>query len=379
MFRRVAAVGVAVAVGVGILLGGLFAAGVVGLPDAGLEDNAWGEVDDERIEVVTTVWIDNPNPGLSAGDAAVDYALALNDVRLAEGSKTGIDVPAGNQTATFHTDLSYERLPAWWVTHIENDEVSDLAVEARTHVSVGPLSGAPTATHTDTVETDLEELIADSLAEMEGEHTASPIDLDDGLITETVEPRIVIEDSDAEWGAVTEDETELHATFRVHNPNPYPLATPAFTGDLELNDVPVAAWDAHDAEVLEGPDDAVILPGETEEITFAITLDNDRVAEWFASHVDAGERSDVAFTAQLAVSVNGHTVTVPADGEAVRCTYEMRTAIFVDQESGLEREGCALTPWLLSGEELERVGATIDLLTTDWWEGVLVGILETAP
>ncbi|WP_255192869.1 Water stress and hypersensitive response domain-containing protein [Natronobeatus ordinarius] len=378
MFRRAAAVVAALVVGVAVLLGGLFAAGVLGVPDAGLEDNAWGEVDDERIEVVTTVWIDNPNPGLSAGDAALDYALALNDVRLAEGSKAGIDVPEGNHTTTLHTDLYYERIPVWWVTHIENDEVSDLAVEAQTHVSVGPLSGSPTGTHTDTVETDLEELIADSLTEMEGEHTASPVELDDGPVTETVEPRVVIEDTDAEWGAVTEDETELHATFHVHNPNPYPLATPAFTGDLELNDVPVAAWDAGDAEVLEGPDDAIILPGETEELTFAITLDNDRVAEWFATHVDADERSVVAFTAQLAVSVNGHTVTVPADGEAVRCTYEMQTAIFVDQESGLEREGCALAPWLLSGEDLERVGATIDLLETDWWEGLLVGVLEPA-
>ncbi|AXR80071.1 Alcohol dehydrogenase [Natrarchaeobaculum sulfurireducens] len=52
----------------GVALGGLFATGALGVPDAGLEDNAWGEVDDERIEVVTAVWIDNPKPALEVAD-----------------------------------------------------------------------------------------------------------------------------------------------------------------------------------------------------------------------------------------------------------------------------------------------------------------------
>ncbi|APW97048.1 Water stress and hypersensitive response domain-containing protein [Halobiforma lacisalsi AJ5] len=347
MTGKGATVALALGVCLAAALGGLFAAGVLGVPDAGLEDNAWGEVDDERIEVLTTVWIDNPNPGVELDDLTLEYALAMNGVDLAEGTATDVAVPAGNSTTELRTDLRYERLPDWWVSHVRNDEASALEAGVTAHAEVGPFSGSPSHTYEDEIETDLEPMVAAALAEQEGEYSLSPVATDDGIQREldVVEPTVEIRDTDAEWGTVDDETTELHLTYEVYNPNAYPLATPSLTGEMEFNDRVVGDWQAHEVELLDADRDATIPPRSSRDLTFVVELDNDDVVDWFATHVDAGEVTDAEFRAQLALSVGGETVTIPENGDAIRCDYEMTTAIFVEQEAGLSDGECTLVPW----------------------------------
>ncbi|SDR28787.1 LEA type 2 family protein [Natronobacterium texcoconense] len=361
MIRKVFALVVVLGVCTTGALGGLYAVGAVGIPDAGLENNAWGEVDDERIEVVTTVWIDNPNPGIEPDDLSLEYDLALNGVHLASGSVDEVAAPSGNTTTEIRTDLRYGQLSDWWVSHIETDEVSTLEADVTTHATLGPLSGSPSYTHEDEIETDLEPMIEDALAEQEGEYSLSPVSTGSGVQSEVLEPTVEIRDTSAEWGEVDDEETELYLTYEVYNPNAYPLPTPALTGEMEFNDRIVADWDAHDVEVLDAANDAAIPPRSSREITFVATLSNDDAVDWFATHVDNDEVTDAEFRAQLAMSVAGETVTIPEDGDAIRCEYEMATAIFVDQEAGLTEEGCEVLPWATPEEgDLEEVGAAND-------------------
>lgn len=368
MLRKVAKVFLVCSVGIAAALGGLFAVGVIGVPDAGLEDNAWGEVSDDEIEVLTTVWIDNPNPGVSLGGTTVDYALAMNDVELATGSAADVRIPSGNTTTELRTDLQYRQLPAWWASHIRNDEVSELAVDTTADVEVGPISGSPSGTYTDETETDLETMIEGTLAESEGEHTLSPVTAGSGTASRTVEPTVEIRDTEAEWGNVTENRTELSLTFDVHNPNAYPLPTPALTGELEFNDYPVAHWEANEVELRHGAYNATIPPQGHREITFVAELDNDDVAAWFATHADNAEVTDAEMRAQLAMNVDGETRTIPEGEDAIHCEYEMRTDIFVEQEAGLERRRCTFVPWDAPDDEtFEHLGATLELTETEWW------------
>ncbi|WP_049928897.1 LEA type 2 family protein [Halopiger goleimassiliensis] len=362
MFGKVAKIGLALVLCSGVAIGGLFATGVLGIPDAGLADNEWGEVDDERIEVITTAWIDNPNPGIELDGVTVDYDLAMNDVDLAAGTVEDVSVPSGNSTTEIRTDLRYQQLPDWWVAHVQNDELSDLEADVTAHVALGPLSGSPSYTHTDEVETDLEPMIAEAMGAMEGTHSLSPVGTGEGPLGEFVEPTVEIRDTDATWGNVTENRTELHLTYEVHNPNAYPLPTPALTGELEFNDRFVAEWDAHDVELLHGGYDAVIPPRTSREITFVADLENDDVVDWFATHVDNEEFTDAELRAQLAMNVNGETLTIPDDEDAIQCSFDMRTDIFVDQDAGIDRTDCDLVPWVTPDRsDFEDLGATLSL------------------
>lgn len=351
----------------GLSIGALYVGGVIGLPDAGLESNAWGDVTDEEIEVVTTIWVDNPLFDITADELGLAYSLSMNGIGLADGNKSDIQIPEGNETTTLRTALNHQQLPAWWASHVQTDESSEMTVDTTAHVTIAGLSTSPSTTYSDTVETDLEGMIQQSLAEHEGEHTYDPIEVGSGVGTETVAPTIIVTDTDAHFERVTESETELHATVEIQNPNAYPLPRPALSGDLQLNEIELAQWNADETEVLNLGDDAVIPPGSSRDVTFVVIMDNQDVVDWFGTHVDADEYSTSTVTTQLAVSINGETLTIPAEEHALRCHGEMQTAIFVDQDQGYTHDQCELFHWDVSTDELADAGASIDLTTTDWW------------
>jgi LEA14-like dessication related protein len=217
--------------------------GVLGIPSAELEDNSWGEVGEERIEVITTITVDNPNPFGIGGEADVEYEITLQGVQLAEGEGNGVEIDSGENELQFRTDILYQRSPAWWSAHLNNDEVSDLRVDATVHTSVGPLSGSPSGTYEDEVDTDIEGALDEGFSEFEGEYSASRqgITAPDGT---AIEPTVEIENATTRWGEVTENRTEIVLTLQIHNPNAYPLPTPAFTGEFEMNNITMADWDA---------------------------------------------------------------------------------------------------------------------------------------
>ena len=371
--KRYAKIAAVVVLGLVLLVGLLFLLGVLGIPDAGLEDNSWGEVGDERIEVITTVWLDNPNPVGIGGDADAEYEIELQNVHLAEGEGTGLGVPAGQSAQELRTDLFYNQLPVWWHNHLTNGEVSDLQVNATVHTSVGPLSGSPSGSYEDTIETDIEGALDDGFSEFEGTYSGSGSDLrlPDGT---AIEPTVEVENVTTQWGEVTESETEIVVTAEIHNPNVYPIPTPAFAGHVKMNDIRVADWQADEVEVLDAEDDALIPGGETEERTFVAVMDNQRVPEWFATHVDRDERSDVEIAGQFALEISGSEVTMPNSEEAISCQYHLTTAIFVDQEADMQFEQCGVSPLEMTNAELERAGATLDLTETDWWQDLDGGL-----
>lgn len=361
-------IGVAVG-GLALLVVVLVAVGVFAAPSVADMTNEWGEVDEDRIEVRTQLTVDNPNPlPLGYGVDGANYTLAMNQIAIAEGSVDGIDLPRGEGTLDLRTYLLLERVPPWWASHVRNDETSEVDIEARVHVSIGPLGRSPPITHSDTIQTDLEGTLAEALEGFEGEHHGPMIDLG---VTST-RPTVEVTDTNASWGAVDEASTEVLFDVTVHNPNAYPIPTPAFTGGLEFNDVAIGAWDAHDVDLVRGPADGRIPPDESRDLRYAVTIDNERIATWFATHVDREERSDARMTGQLALRLSGHTMTIPPDEEAIACTFDLRTAILVEQDSGVSNRTCAVAGVAPPEEEaLEASGATLDLTETDWFDDLL--------
>lgn len=112
----------------------LFLLGVLGVPDAALEDNRWGDVENQNVEVITEVGIDNPNPFGFGGSADVAYDIALQGVKLAEGEGAGLNVESGQ---------SSENLPPWWNSHLNNGEQSRLTNPPTTPASSSPRWSSP--------------------------------------------------------------------------------------------------------------------------------------------------------------------------------------------------------------------------------------------
>lgn len=355
--RRLLAIGGA---GVAGLLGLLGAIGVLGAPSIASMTNRWGAVEEDRVEILTDLEVDNPNPvGLGYGISGVEYAVVMNDVGLAEGNADEVDLPSGRSTIDLATDVHVERIPPWWASHVDNGETSDMTIEAAIHANFGPIGNTPTVTHDDTIETDLIGTLRDGLEAYEGEHEGPTIGVDPVTIT----PRVEIRDTDARWGAVTEAVTELELIFDVHNPNAYPIPTPAFAGRLTFNDVAIGEWEAHEVDLVDGTFDALIPAGGTRSLTYRVDIANGRLGDWFVTHVDRGEFTEATMAGQLAFKLDDHVVRIPPEGDAVRCSFDFRTAILLDQDGGVLQRTCTVGGFGLepSASDLEALGASREL------------------
>ena len=347
---------------IGVVIGGfvglllvLYLLGIIGAPAAGLEDRGdWGEVTDERTEVVTTVWVANPNPiGVALGNTvAAEYDIVLNDVLLAEGTKSDIEVPKGNSTTELRTDIINDRLSQWWVAFVRADETVALDVNATMRVNT--LVTASHDVHKERTmlneSTPVIDALSASVNETSGTYTesVSASDVGDDLIgdtglgdTDTVTVGYEVQRGWATWGEVTEEETTVVFHMQVHNPGdvPVPAAPDGIGVSIDMNDV--RTFEAESGQLSAGSAgaDEVIAPGETKEVTYRVTMDNDKVDEWFTSHVreDAGPGEEAtAVSAQFQVvfdnPANDGSFRFPGDSPVTYdCSFQ--TAILVDDQN----------------------------------------------
>jgi len=346
-------IGVALGALVGLLLV-LYLLGIIGAPAAGLVDRGdWGEVTDERTEIVTTVWVDNPNPvGVSLGNTVTaEYDIVLNDVLLAEGNKSDIEVPKGNSTTELRTDIINERLGQWWVRYVRANETVELDVNATMNVNT-VVSASHDVHRNQTMlneSTPVIDALSASVNETTGTYTesVSASEVDDSLSgdalsdSDTVTVGYEVRRGWATWDEVSESETTVEFHMLVHNPGdvPVPAAPDGIGVSVDMNDVRTFEAESGELSTESAGGDEVIEAGETEEVTYTVTMDNDKVDDWFTSHVreEAGPGQEAtAVTAQFQVvfgnPVTGGEFRFPQDSP-VTYDCDFQTDILVDGQN----------------------------------------------
>ena len=311
-----------VAVVVTVVTGGAFAAGVLGAPAVTDVENRFAGVNQTTTTVETDLVVDNPNPaGASLGGVTAEYAVEMNGVRLAEGKKEGVSVGRGTTTLSFTSRVANERIPAWWVSHVRNGEHTELTVDATVRsASLGRSFGAPTVTRD--VDTDV-------ISAFNSTETR-PVNADRTFVSD---PVLYVNRTSAVWGNVTESATPIRLTFVVYNPKSYPVGVSELGYDVAMNGVDVgegATGSGH-----------LIPPRTARTVETTVRIDNDRIDEWWVTHLERDQRTDlrIEFYAKLAVS-DGPTVRVPLD--ALTYTETIETDIFgTKDESGTDGAGTA--------------------------------------
>jgi LEA14-like dessication related protein len=322
--------------------------GIVGVPSAGLVDRGdWGTVTEERTEVITTVWVDNTNPfPIALGDGlSADYEVAFNGVALASGEKDAIEVPKGNSTIELRTNLRNDRLPAWWVAFVRANETVAMDINGTLSVDVGPTVSHDIYREQTALEDSTPIISALSAAAngTRGTYTQSvgsdqvsdDVDLN-ALSDEGVTVGYEVREGSARWGEVTEEQTTVVFEFTVHNPGDVPVpAVPDGLGvTVDMNDVRLFRGESGDLSASSVSPDAVIPPGETQTVEFTVRMDNEKVDEWFTSHVRRDERTAVSTGLQLVFEVppTGQTVRLPRNSP-VTYDCQLQTAILVDDQT----------------------------------------------
>ncbi len=290
-----------------VAIGAAFAAGVLGTPSVTGVENRFGGVNETTTTIESNLTVANPNPfGASLGGLTVDYAVEMNGIRMAEGTKTGVSVPRGTSTLPLTTHLTNERIPSWWVSHVRNGEQTTLTVDADVHSSTaGATFGTPQVTRS--VDTDLLSQFNSSRPQ--------PVNARAPLVSD---PVLYINETRATWGEVSNETTELRVAFVVYNPKSYPVGTTEIGYDLSMNGVTLG----------EGATEGgiVIPPGETRTIETTTRIRNGNLDEWWVTHIERNQVSELEIDFSARLDLRATTVEVPLT--ALDYTKTVETDVF---------------------------------------------------
>lgn len=265
---------------------------------------SWGEADMETTPMSFSATVENLHDYNLTLDG-VGYEIRMNDVTVGEGRTTdGLTVQPG-ETGTLEIDAAIDspKMAAWWATHVENNESTRMSIAMYGLVERdGELKRVPF----ELVEQDLRF----TTNMLEGGGTSVQPLQGDGGGPSYEQPSVT--DSTREWGEVTEDTTQIRSTVTVQNPN-----------NGSINDFVVIRSGQrvtiNDVLVADGTSDLGTLETGTNRLQATTQMDNTKVPEWWARHVNNGEQSsfvvqpktvaDLGFT-KFGVGISGSASTM---------------------------------------------------------------------
>lgn len=248
-------------------------------------DSEFGAVTDDTSEIVSTVVVHNPNDRAIPAAAQVTYEVRMNDVAMADGSQGGFALEPGRNAFELRSALDNGKIPAWWVSHVNNGEWTRLTITPGISFAGLPL-GADLPSQNRTITTDLLGAFTD------GE--PREVALNNRSI-------LVVSNQSARWGEATRARTPMVVTTAVENTHDRPVTLDGTVYEVRMNGIVVGNGTTDDALSLQ--------PGESDAFTVRAAIDSQRMQAWWTSHLRRNE------TTRISVEVYG---MVEKDGERQR-------------------------------------------------------------
>jgi len=278
------------------LVVGAVGLGVVGAPAVETVENRFTGISENTTTVETALTVSNPNPiGVSLGGTTIDYAVSMNDVAIASGEKQGISLERGNTTLQFTTRMQNRQIPAWWVSHIANNERTIVTIDATvTDSLVGGRS----------VDIEQNRTIQTEILGAFNSTETRPVDANRPLVSD---PVLYINETRGSWDRenLSEVETPLDIDFDVYNPKPVPYTVTKIGYTTYMNDVRVGTGESESA--------AVILPSERETIAVTTTIDNEKLDDWWVTHLRRNQNTSMYIDFYLVVAGGGEQFRIDLD------------------------------------------------------------------
>lgn len=266
-----------------------------GEPEVTDTTSRWGGVTEENTEIVTTVAVTNPNEGEFNDllSLRVDQTTTVNGVPFAQDTSTVEQLPAGNSTFTINALANNDAVPRWWSRHINNGERSTVVTTASGTADIAvttlPVS-LPDRRNTETTD------IAEQVSSEENR----------AVTTESGRQVLTILDTDAAWGESTPQRAPLHVTVQVRNDNALSSITiERLDYVVNLNDVTIADNSSSRSYTIG--------PGQTRDITYTVYLNNQRMDEWWPTHVRNDEVTRMTTNTTVVVDTPEGTERVSFD------------------------------------------------------------------
>lgn len=257
-------------------------------------ENDFGRITNETSMIHSEVVLDNPNDRSIPATATIDYEMAMNDIEVASGRKRGVKLASGKNVLAMNATLDNSKIPAWWVTHVNNNETTVVTTTGRVSVDGLPV-GFDLPTRRQHIETNLLGALSNT---------------SDRRMAVANESILLVTDQSTSWETATQERTPARFAADMENVHDHPVRLDGTVYEVRMNGVVVGQGTTDDAIRLS--------PGESGTFVTRVTLDTQKMQGWWVRHLQNSE------TTRFSVEVYGVVVD---DGERKRVPlslYETR-------------------------------------------------------
>ncbi|AGK60395.1 Conserved secreted protein [Archaeoglobus sulfaticallidus PM70-1] len=248
----------------------------LGKPEIRSIENHWGGIHEDYSEVITNIKVYNPNP-VPIPLKDVETKIYMNSIEMGHGSALKSEIAANTEsTIELSTKIDNSKIPEWWVSHIKNGEKSTMLFEGDLVFDLKVTEFKYPIKLTRTVETNI--------------LSGFKLDKPEEIRFNGIKVRIL--SLDTRWGEVTKDYTEIIATAEIESNLKVMLEKISYT--IEMNGIKVG----------EGESNILQEVGGKTKVEFITKIDNNKLTEWWISHLKNGERTEVRLNAKGIVSVH---------------------------------------------------------------------------
>ena len=293
------------AIALAVVVGALLVASVVVAvtfegPRVEGTESEFAAVEQNESTIDTRIVLRNPNGVAVPGGVGLDYTVFLNDVAVARGTERNVGIGPGRDAIETTATFDNRRIPAWWITHINNDERSVMSTEA----DVG-LAGLPIGP---TLSVERREIETDLLGPLATEN-ASRIAVGEADL-------LVVENQTGRWGEADDERTPLVVSSAMENVHNRPVEIAGTEYEIRMNGVVVGAGETDDGITLQ--------PGESATYDVEAVIDTPRMQRWWVTHLRNDESTDLRVEVYAVAEVDGERKRLPLT------IYERRAAFETD-------------------------------------------------
>lgn len=261
----------------------------------------WGRVTDATSEIDSTATIDAPDHNITdLVTLDIDQQTSINDVTVASTSQTVSDLSPGQNQVQTTIAMDNGKVPAWWARHINQGERSTVTTAPTALADVGFTKfDVVMNERTSTFETDL-------LAGMNGDR--------DETVTIRGRDALVVRSVESTWGTADAQTARIDVEARVKNELPARVEVSKVEYTVSLNDVVLADETERNVDTLA--------PESTDTLSLTMQLDNQRMDEWWATHVRNDEQSTLDVSVVVTVESRAGSTTQELDSLGQASTIE---------------------------------------------------------
>jgi len=292
------------------------------IAELGEQEAAWGEATAETTPFTFSTAVENRHDRPLAFED-FQYTVEMNDVTVANGTsdKALTVAPGETRTLDVRVPMSTPKLSEWWTTHLRTDERSNVSVQL---YGIVDRDGQRERVPIPLVE-DRFRLSTDLLGDGSSSVEALPS-------TRHEIERPTVNTTERRWGAVTDQTTDVETDVTVFNSNG-PVVNDfvrfRMASQTTINGVDFGSGERTEDRLAQG----------TSVVNYTSVLDNARVPEWWARHLNGGETSTVRTTTTTAVDAGFTTLAVPTEDRTSNFTTNLLADLNTDEPQPITADG----------------------------------------